>query len=73
MSSDLPDEYGGEGASYLEGCLIEEELAWSCASATTLGANDLASAACSPTPPVKASSSRPPSDTAIAATEAASR
>jgi acyl-CoA dehydrogenase len=41
----LPDEYGGVGASYLEGCLIGEELAWGCAAiATTLGANELASA-----------------------------
>jgi acyl-CoA dehydrogenase len=45
MNSHLPDEYGGVGASYLEGCLIGEELAWGCAAiATTLGANDLASA-----------------------------
>jgi acyl-CoA dehydrogenase len=45
MNSHLPAEYGGVGASYLEGCLIAEELAWGCAAiATTLGANDLASA-----------------------------
>jgi acyl-CoA dehydrogenase len=45
MNSHIPDEYGGAGASYLEGCLIGEELAWGCAAiATTLGANDLASA-----------------------------
>jgi acyl-CoA dehydrogenase len=45
MNSHLPEEYGGVGASYLEGCLIAEELAWGCAAiATTLGANDLAAA-----------------------------
>jgi acyl-CoA dehydrogenase len=43
MNSHLPDEYGGVGASYLDGCLIGEELAWGCAAiATTLGANELA-------------------------------
>jgi acyl-CoA dehydrogenase len=45
MNSHLPSKYGGTGASYLEGCLIAEELAWGCAAiATTLGANELASA-----------------------------
>jgi acyl-CoA dehydrogenase len=45
MNSHLPPEYGGVGASYLDGCLVGEELAWGCAAiATTLGANDLASA-----------------------------
>jgi acyl-CoA dehydrogenase len=45
MNSHLPAEYGGVGASYLDGCLIAEELAWGCAAiATTLGANELASA-----------------------------
>ena len=43
MNSHLPAEYGGVGASYLDGCLIGEELARGCAAiATTLGANDLA-------------------------------
>src|SRR5829696_5861718 len=43
MNSHLPPEYGGVSASYLDGCLIAEELAWGCAGmATTLGANDLA-------------------------------
>ena len=38
-------QYGGVGASYLDGCLIGEELAWGCAAiATTLGANQLAAA-----------------------------
>ena len=45
MNSHLPERYGGAGVSYLEGCLIGEELAWGCAAiATTLGANDLATA-----------------------------
>jgi acyl-CoA dehydrogenase len=45
MNSQLPAEYGGAGASALEGCLIAEELAWGCAGiATTLEANGLASA-----------------------------
>src|SRR4051812_8330487 len=45
MNSHLPAEYGGVGASYLDGCLIGEELAWGCAAiATTLGANELAAA-----------------------------
>ncbi|MGH2985951.1 MAG: acyl-CoA dehydrogenase family protein [Solirubrobacterales bacterium] len=43
MNSHLPGEYGGVGASYLDGCLIGEELARGCAAiATTLGANELA-------------------------------
>ena len=28
MNSHLPSEYGGVSASYLDGCLIGEELAW---------------------------------------------
>src|SRR5689334_15840586 len=45
MNSGLPEAYGGAGASYLDGCVIAEELAWGCAAiATTLGANDLAAA-----------------------------
>jgi acyl-CoA dehydrogenase len=45
MNSHLPEEYGGAGASYLDGCLIGEELAWGCAAiGTTLGANELAAA-----------------------------
>jgi acyl-CoA dehydrogenase len=44
MNAQIPEMYGGPGATYLEGCLIEEELAWGCAGiATTLGANGLAS------------------------------
>ena len=26
MNTHVPEEYGGPGASYLDGCLIEEEL-----------------------------------------------
>ena len=45
MNAHFPTEYGGAGASYLDGCLIGEELAWGCAAiATTLGANELAAA-----------------------------
>src|SRR5947209_7878342 len=45
MNSQLPEAYGGAGASSLEGCLIAEELAWGCVGiATTLEANGLASA-----------------------------
>ena len=67
MNSHIPEEYGGAGASYLDGCLIEEELSWGCSGIqTSLGANGLAAApvllggseeikkqysACSPTSP----------------------
>ena len=45
MNSQIPEAYGGGGASALEGCLIAEQLAWGCAGiATTLEANGLASA-----------------------------
>jgi acyl-CoA dehydrogenase len=45
MNSQVPEAYGGAGASALDGCLIAEELAWGCAGiATTLEANGLASA-----------------------------
>ena len=44
MNSQLPEQYGGAGATYLDGVLISEELAWGCAAiATTLGTNELAS------------------------------
>src|SRR5215211_8868572 len=43
MNSQLHESYGGAGASYVDGTLIGEELAWGCAAiATTLGANELA-------------------------------
>jgi acyl-CoA dehydrogenase len=45
MNSHIPVEYGGVGASYLDGCVMGEELAWGCAAiGTTLGANELAAA-----------------------------
>src|SRR5436190_4931055 len=45
MNTHLPEEYGGPGLSYLDGCLIEEELSWGCSGIqTSLGANGLASA-----------------------------
>jgi acyl-CoA dehydrogenase len=33
MNSHVPEEYGGPGASYLDGCIIEEELSWGCSGA----------------------------------------
>ena len=43
MNSHVPEEYGGPGANYLEGCLIEEEISWGCSGiGTSLGANGLA-------------------------------
>ena len=45
MNNHVPEEYGGPGLGYLDGCLIEEELSWGCSGITTsLGANGLASA-----------------------------
>src|SRR6476660_3901552 len=45
MNTHVPEEYGGPGLSYLDGCIIEEELSWGCSGITTsLGANGLASA-----------------------------
>jgi acyl-CoA dehydrogenase len=45
MNTHIPEEYGGPGLGYLDGCLIEEELSWGCSGITTsLGANGLASA-----------------------------
>jgi acyl-CoA dehydrogenase len=45
MNTHVPEEYGGAGLSYLEGCLIEEELSWGCSGVqTSLGANGLAGA-----------------------------
>jgi acyl-CoA dehydrogenase len=43
MNSHIPEEYGGPGASYFDGCLIEEEMAWGCSGIqTSVGANGLA-------------------------------
>ncbi len=45
MNTHVPEEYGGAGLSYLDGCLIEEELSWGCSGVqTSLGANGLAAA-----------------------------
>jgi acyl-CoA dehydrogenase len=45
MNSHIPEEYGGVGAGYLDGCLIEEELSWGCSGIqTSLGCNGLATA-----------------------------
>jgi acyl-CoA dehydrogenase len=45
MNTHIPEEYGGPGLSYLDGCIIEEELSWGCSGVqTSLGANGLASA-----------------------------
>jgi acyl-CoA dehydrogenase len=45
MNTHIPEEYGGPGLSYLDGCLIEEELSWGCSGITTsLGAGGLAAA-----------------------------
>jgi acyl-CoA dehydrogenase len=45
MNIHVPVEYGGPGLSYLDGCLIEEELGWGCSGiATSLSANGLACA-----------------------------
>jgi acyl-CoA dehydrogenase len=45
MNSHIPEEYGGGGAGYLDGCLIEEELSWGCSGIqTSLACNGLATA-----------------------------
>ena len=45
MNSHIDEEYGGAGAGYLDGCLIEEELSWGCSGIqTSLGCNGLATA-----------------------------
>jgi len=45
MNTHIPAEYGGPGAGYLDGCLIEEELSWGCSGIqTSLGCNGLATA-----------------------------
>src|SRR6476659_8414293 len=45
MNNHAPEEYGGPGLGYLDGCLIEEELSWGCSGIqTSLGANGLAAA-----------------------------
>ncbi|HUZ30352.1 MAG TPA: acyl-CoA dehydrogenase family protein [Solirubrobacteraceae bacterium] len=45
LNTHLPEEYGGPGLSFLEGCLVEEELARGCSGiSTSLSANGLACA-----------------------------
>src|SRR4030081_234181 len=45
MNSHLPSEYGGPGLGFLDGALIEEEIAWGCSGiGTSLSANGLACA-----------------------------
>jgi len=44
MNTHAPEEYGGAGLGFLDGCIVEEELAWGCSGVqTSLGANGLAS------------------------------
>ena len=45
MNSHLPAEYGGPGLGYLDGAIIEEEIAWGCSGiGTSLSCNGLATA-----------------------------
>ncbi len=45
MNPHIPEEYGGAGASYMDGVLIEEELGWGCSGlGTSISCNGLASA-----------------------------
>ena len=45
MNTHIPEEYGGPGIGYLDGCLIEEELSWGCSGIqTSVGCNGLATA-----------------------------
>jgi acyl-CoA dehydrogenase len=45
MNSHIPEEYGGPGASYFDGALIEEEMGWGCSGiGTSLTCNGLATA-----------------------------
>jgi acyl-CoA dehydrogenase len=45
MNNHLPAEYGGAGLTTLDGCIIEEEIAWGCSGiGTSLSCNSLASA-----------------------------
>ena len=45
MNSHLPEEYGGPGATYFEGALIEEEMGWGCSGiGTSIACNGLAAA-----------------------------
>jgi acyl-CoA dehydrogenase len=45
MNAHIPEEYGGAGASFIDGVLIEEELGWGCSGiGTSIACNGLASA-----------------------------
>jgi acyl-CoA dehydrogenase len=45
MNTHIPEEYGGPGLGFFEGCLIEEELGWGCSGiGTSLICNGLATA-----------------------------
>jgi acyl-CoA dehydrogenase len=45
MNPHIPEEYGGAGASFTDGVLIEEELGWGCSGiGTSISCNGLASA-----------------------------
>jgi acyl-CoA dehydrogenase len=45
MNNHLPVDYGGAGLDTLDGCIIEEEIAWGCSGiGTSLSCNGLASA-----------------------------
>jgi acyl-CoA dehydrogenase len=45
MNSHIEEEYGGPGASYLEGAILEEEIGWGCSGiGTSIACNGLASA-----------------------------
>ena len=45
MNNHVPEEYGGPGVGYLDGCVIEEELSWGCSGIqTSVGCNGLATA-----------------------------
>jgi len=45
MNNHIPEEYGGPGIGYLDGCILEEELSWGCSGIqTSVGCNGLATA-----------------------------
>jgi acyl-CoA dehydrogenase len=45
MNAHIPEAYGGAGASFMDGALIEEELGWGCSGiGTSISCNGLASA-----------------------------
>jgi len=45
MNAHIPEAYGGAGASFMDGVLIEEELGWGCSGiGTSISCNGLASA-----------------------------